>query len=452
MERKSDRLIFLQLRKMVLGLFIVIQVFAVIALLPAHSYNYSFTETHDIRREFKHLITAPNNEVARQQAMILECFLTGKKVRFQVVRESDSYYFVFINERANLLHGSEFPMVSAGTYIIRRDAMSGVFTQIKIFLNNDPDTFVRIAPHNEGSILEFSLFNSMVYRNILIPMSIDRLITEPFETIVKLSEYIINWNMLYAFYNETENKLVMNISREIDKRLHTLNDSDDGAQAWNGDFVFIRNNEPNPGKGFNCSGFAKWVADGIYSAKNHSPSGGNRLMDIEVLKKKHLDTRKDTLALAYENERDPFFGLDWTRNIAMTIYEHNNLRRRARFSDVDIRDFPYEDYSDDIGYSVANLKAILYYLTVTDPGYIYLGSVNGNFGKDPVLRQHYHVVVFTPYIDSNGNFFPIVYERNIKRPFNDFLRRNPRESIHLVRIKAEEAFFLSEIPPISDSE
>ncbi|MCL2480466.1 MAG: hypothetical protein FWF38_02005 [Spirochaetaceae bacterium] len=439
MERKLDKSKVPLLQKI---FFIAIYAFAgTIAVTHAYSHNYSFPETYEIRREFTHLMTAPNRETDNQKPMITECFLTGKKVKFQVVYDSGFYYFIFINETGSLSQKNEFPMVSAGTYIIRKDARSGAFNQIKIFLNNDPDTFVRISSYNEGSMLEFSLFKSMVYKEILIPISINKLITEPFETIIKLSDYIINWDMLYAFYNETENKFVMNICQEIDKKLPTLNDSDDGAQEWNGDFVFIGNSKENPGKGFNCSGFAKWVADGIFSAKT------NRLMDISVLKKKNIFDRRDTLSLIYEDERDPLFGLDWTRNIAMTIYELDNPEREIRISDVDVRDYPYEKYSEDIGYSIANLKAILYYLTVTNPGYIYLGSVNGDFGKDPILRQHYHVVVFLPYIGPGGNFYPVVYERNIKRPIDDFIKKYPRESIHLVRIKVDKNFSLSVIPP-----
>ncbi|MCL2705020.1 MAG: hypothetical protein FWE72_02300 [Spirochaetaceae bacterium] len=432
MERKLGKINFF---------IIIYALISGIGVAYAYNQNYSFPETYEIRREFTHLMTAPNKEIDNQRPMISECFLTGRKVKFQIIYESGFYYFIFINETGNSSKRNEFPMVSAGTYVIRKDARTGVFNQIKIFLNNDPDTFVRINSHNEGSVLEFSLFKSMVYKDILIPININKLITEPFETIIKLSDYIIKWDMLYTFYNETENRFVMDICHEIDKKLPALNDSDDGAQEWNGDFVFIRNSEANPAKGFNCSGFAKWVADGVFSAKT------NRLMDISVLKKKNLFDRRDTLSILYEDARDPFFGLDWTRNIAMTIYELDNRGKKVSISDVDVRDYPYEKYSEDIGYSIASLKALLYYLAVTNPGYIYLGSVNGDFGKNPVLRQHFHVVVFLPYIGQNGNFYPVVYERNIKRPINDFIKKYPQESIHLVRIKVDKAFSLSDIPP-----
>ncbi|MCL2791720.1 MAG: hypothetical protein FWD87_01390 [Spirochaetaceae bacterium] len=443
MERESDKLKFCQTRKIGLGVFLAIFVFVGVTATYANSFSHSFPETHAIRREVTHIMTASSREIDNQRPIIKDCFLTGRKVQFQIVFERGFYYFIFINERRSLAQRNQFPMVSAGTYIIRRDAVSGVFCQIKIFLNNDSNTFLRINPHNEGTMLEFTLFNSVIYRNVLMPISINRLMTEPFETIMRLSDYIVNWDILRGFYNETENRFVMNVARAIDAKLHTLNDSDDGAQEWNRDFVFIETGSPNPAMGFNCSGFAKWVADGVFSAR------ANRLMDISELKRKHLFDRRDTLSLVFEDERDPLFGLDWTRNIAMTIFELS-AGRKARVSDVDVRNFPYERYSEDIGYSVTNLKAILYYLTVTNPGYIYLGSVNGDFGRNPVLRQHYHVVVFAPYICEEGNFHPLVYERNVRRPINEFIRRYNREFIHLVRIKVDDAFTLSEIPPFAE--
>jgi hypothetical protein len=275
---------------------------------------------------------------------------------------------------------------------------------------------------------------------VLFPVTLESLITEPFDTVIKLSDYIVNWDILYAQKNETENRYIINMVGEIEDKLLYLKDSDDGAQDEAGNYIFIADKTANPGKGFNCSGFVKWISDGIFSGKT------KKLMNIDTLKKKNLSERRNTLGLIYEDIRDPFFGLDWTRNIAMMLYELDHPGKTASIGDVDVKDFPYETYLPDIGYTVKNLKPLLYYLAVTDPGYIYLGSINGDFGKDPVLRQHYHVAAFLPYVDANGNFFPFVFERNKKTQIDDFLKKYSREYIHLVKIKADASFNL---PPVS---
>ncbi len=420
---------------------IAVQLFVLTSVAAvAGNTDYMLPETVEIRREFLNIITGTNNEIKLQQDVVSDCYLTGKKVKFQVISNDDFFYFIFINEKTTR-NGSDYPLVSPGTYIIKRSASSGALEQIKIFLNNDPETFVRITSRGGDSLLEFSLFGSMVCRDVLLPVTVESLLAEPFETIVVLSDYIVDWNMLSEDYNETENRTMIKICYEIEQKLHLLKDSDDGAQDSSGDFVLIDSMKTNPAQGFNCSGFIKWISDGIYSAKT------SRLMDIDELKRKNFKDRRDTLSLLYEDMRDPLFGLDWTRNIALTLFELGHTGAPVSVQDIDVRNYPYEPYTPDIGYPVSNLKAVLYYLAVTDPGYIYLGSINGDYGTEPVLRQHYHVAAFLPYVSPDGSFHPVVFERNRKTPVDDFIRTYSRESVHLVRVKAENSFARPPIPP-----
>lgn len=439
----------------------LIAVFASYAF--AIEYNPSVPDTFEVRQEFANIITGSNNDAAKQQPTVSTSFASGWEVLFKVQRSKDAFYFIFINGKAKNSSGEAtasskkrdfdsenyFPLVSPGSYVIKRDLQSGNIDQIKIFLNKDADTFVRVVrqKNGRGSALEFSLFGVMIYNNVLIPSSMETLITEPFSTITSLSDYIINWDILIdreksrSLYVEKENMTALKMSSLINISLPNLKDIDDGAQDKDGNFIFIEDFSVNEKQGFNCSGFAKWVSDGIFSAKT------SRLMDVSKLKKKALAQRRDTLSLLYEDERDPFFGLDWTRNIAMTIYEIDRHEKNVKIEDVDVRNYPYSPYMDDIGYSVRDLKAILYYLTVKDPGYIYLASINGNFGSNPVLRQHYHVAVSIPYITPDGEFVPAIYERNRKTDIDAFIERYKKESVHLVRVKGDERFKLPSLKP-----
>lgn len=414
--------------------------FTAASLLGSETPGMLLPENYEVRREFRGVIFGSNSEIEKQKTVFADCFLTGGKVRFQVISSSDSYYFVFINEKKEN-YTSQYPLVSPGSYIIKRNRNSGAIEQIKIFLNNDSDTFLRIAERGEGSLLEFSLFGSVIYRDIVLPADVETLATEPFERIILLSDYIVDWKILSARYNASENRIVMEMAEKIDKALPLLNDSDDGAQDSSGDFVFIESLTKNKDMGFNCSGFAKWISDGIFYPKT------KKLMEINKLKKKNIAERKDTLSLIYEDTRDPLFGLDWTRNIAMSVYEIDFPDAGVTPSSVDVNNYPYENYVDDIGYPLSSLKALLYYLASSDPGYIYLGSVNGDFGSGPVLRQHYHVAVFLPYIDEEGNFHALVYERNRKTDINEFVERYKSEFIHIVKIKGTPEFTLPDIAP-----
>ena len=42
-------------------------------------------------------------------------------------------------------------------------------------------------------------------------------------------------------------------------------------------------------------------------------------MEIGELKARNLDTRGNRWSAAFETERDPYFGLDWTRNMAVAL-------------------------------------------------------------------------------------------------------------------------------------
>lgn len=442
-----------------------IKIVSVAVFLTAVFASYAFAieyssmpDTFEVRREFANIITGSNNDAAKQQPTVSTSFTSGREVLFKVQRTEEAFYFIFINGKAKSnsgkatassmrgdIYGEDFfPFVSPGTYVIKRDTRSGDIEQIKIFLNKDSETFVRVLQQKNGtgSALEFSLFGVMIYKNVLIPSPVEALIVASFSTITSLSDYIINWDILInsekitSLYAEKENMTALKMSSLINISLPDLKDIDDGVQDKDGNFIFIEDFSVNEKQGFNCSGFAKWISDGIFSAKT------SRLMDVSKLKKKSLAQRRDTLSLLYEDERDPFFGLDWTRNIAMTIYELDYPKKTVKIEDVDVRNYPYSFYIDDIGYPVKDLKAVLYYLTVKDPGYIYLASINGNFGSSPVLRQHYHVAVCLPYITPDGEFVPVIYERNKKTDINAFIERYKKESIHLVRVKGDERFKL----------
>ncbi|MDX9801219.1 MAG: hypothetical protein RBT69_07780 [Spirochaetia bacterium] len=418
---------------------LLIQLIFFTGFISARGAESFLPENYETRREFLNIITGSNSEIQLQQDVIADSYITGRKVKFQVLKRDNYWYFLFLNEKTGR-YGTDFPLVSAGTYIIKRNIQSGMLEQIKVFLNNDPGTYVRITEQGKESLLEFVLFDSKIYKDVLLPAALGQFISQPFESVIIMSDYIVDWNMLKAVYNETENNLLRNITVKIDEKLPLLSDSEDGALGSDGRFIFIETLKTNPAQGFNCSGFTKWISDGVYFAKT------NRYMDVDKLKKKNFTERRDTLSLLYEDLRDPLFGLDWSRNIAMVLYELDHPDSRVSVSDVDVSTYPYEMYVPDIGYPVSSLKALLYYLAVTDPGYIYLGSINGDFGTDPVLRQHYHIAAFLPYINSEGDFFPVLYERNRKTGIDEFIKKYSGESIHLVKIKAEQNYTLPEVP------
>jgi len=221
--------------------------------------------------------------------------------------------------------------------------------------------------------------------------------------------------------------------------LHTLPDAEDGAMDASGNLVFIESLVlQDQDAGFNCSGFAKWIVDGLHMGLYGS------FLPIEPLKVKHLDLRGHRWSDALEDERDPYFGLDWTRNLATTMLSAGQGGREVHPESADVRSVKYHTYVEDVGYPVDRLAQIMYLLAVEEPGNFYIASLNREFGDAPPLHQHVHVAVLFPYLDDRGRFFVDVLERNVETSIESLNRRYRDDDIHLVRVRADQAY----TPPV----
>jgi hypothetical protein len=243
---------------------------------------------------------------------------------------------------------------------------------------------------------------------------------------------------------------VRNFIGQVRQRLPELRFRDDGVIDEDGRYVFIdtRQAQDGPG-GLNCSGFAKWVVDGILQ-----PLTGSRL-PIEPLKAP-FGSRGSSFTEPYEKLRDPFFGLDWTRNLASRA---NSILRapdfgalqeievqKAVFSSIKIRQGrtsslrTYPDFLPNTGFGFEGLHPLLYTLAIDKPGWIYLASVSDEMGSAPRMRQHFHVAVLAPYFNERGGFQVAVFESAEETSFAGFKARYPGHFINLVRIPVEAAF------------
>ena len=166
-------------------------------------------------------------------------------------------------------------------------------------------------------------------------------------------------------------------------------------------------------------------------------------MDIAPLKSRNAG-RNNPWSTRFEEELDPWFGLDWSRGLARTIAV---ARTGASPSDaqIDVRSSDRLAYVRDVGYPVPRLEYLLYFLARANPGQLYVGSVNAPSALavsegTPTLRQHHHVVILLPYFDAGGAFRVAVMERNLQTSLASLTRRYGSEYVHLVRIDAEGSF------------
>ncbi|WP_318742775.1 hypothetical protein [Treponema sp.] len=214
--------------------------------------------------------------------------------------------------------------------------------------------------------------------------------------------------------------------------LHDLIDSQIGAIDSEGNYL-------KNGQGLNCSGFAKWIVDGFYTplCKDDEP----KYISIQVLRRKHLEERGTPDVLIYEDSRDPYFGLDWTRNLAVELGKKRG--EKPVYKTYDITDSTVCDYVMNCGYPLWKIERVLIEQELLHPGRIYLGSINGYYGNNPKLWQHYHIAVFIPYYENNILKI-IVLERNKETSFGYLLQRYPNTYCHLVGFTTEGEYELME--------
>jgi hypothetical protein len=375
-----------------------------------------------------------------------------------------------------------FPGWAQGSWVLTR-FMDGAYDRIRIFLHSDPNTYIQFRPmessvsgvsagnqagfspgprtsaagsripaESQGkTLLDVVLYEAYVVRGLSLGLPIESLLTMPLNEV-----FDALGNKFPARYFDPDPDMYRD-SRELIKKLRAelpkLEFTDDGAIDENGRYVYIdslspQNTTENSG-GLNCSGFTKWFVDGLLY-----PVTG-RLLPIAPLKEATVQGGS-SLAANYAGIRDPHFGLDWTRNLAVEAAKALRSPALAVVEEVEVRNGnfaalidrragtasvkSYPGFLPGAGFGIEGLKSLLYTLAVNEPGYAYLASVNNEIGPAPRMRQHYHEAVLIPYFNEYGVFQTAVFESAAETSLNAFIARYPGHMVNLVRIPVEGRF------------
>jgi hypothetical protein len=354
---------------------------------------------------------------------------------------------------------NSFPGWAQGSWILTRKRDGGEATRIRVFLRSDPYTYIQFRPFIPGkSQMDVVLYDGYVVRSLPLPISFERLYVLPLEEILAAAGDAFPrryFEIDHAMYTD-QRKFVA----AVRSRLPGLSFLDDGAINADGEYVFIDTLEKQAGEtGLNCSGFAKWVIDGLLK-----PRTGERLA-IPPLKLP-FGTRGDSLTTPWETVRDPFFGLDWCRNLASRA---NTVLRSAAFAvqnEFEVRDRPfsmvitrgnaggseirsYPGFLENAGFGIEGLHPLLYTLAIDEPGRIYLAAVNTEVGAPvtesnprgaPRMRQFFHVAVLVPYFNEYGTFQVTVFESAEETSFTGFKARYSGHFVNLSRVPVDGTF------------
>lgn len=346
-----------------------------------------------------------------------------------------------------------YPQYAQGTWIIKRSSATGDFIQAKIFLRSDPGTFARIYPFGGRSRMDIVAYSGVLYREVILPLSFEDSLRSPLSRIMKLTADVVDWSLFSpdpALHMETRA-----LAASIRQWLPGLRYGDDGALDADGRPVYIASLLPQgPSPGLNCSGFVKWITDGILH-----PLTGSWLSVVSI-KERMTDWRGTSFTEKFEETHDPFFGLDWSRALAKEAWQ---VMYPGRTEDSplahDVSDPPfalivndnnpvnggsiYRSFTDnfnDAGIEVAGLKAALFLLASREPGRFYLAQFNARDPNPPRLRRYFHIAALFPYFDTDGIFQVAVFESAEETSLDRIMRSTLYEYVKLVRMPASARF------------
>ncbi|MDR1867582.1 MAG: hypothetical protein LBQ77_04890 [Treponema sp.] len=365
--------------------------------------------------------------------------------RIQIRTETNQQEFAVVLARE---YNGSYPGWAQGSWILTRQKNTGTIEQIRVFLRSDPYVYVQFRPFStEKCVMDVVVYDAYVIYAQPLPFSMERMLVLPVEEAIS----IIGARFPRKYF-EPEPGIYQDMRTfvlNVRKSLPELQFDSDGAIDESGLYVYIANLEPQQGDGgLNCSGFAKWLIDGILR-----PLTGERL-SIPPLKEP-FGSRGSSFTEPFEKARDPFFGLDWTRNLAATVFRtiygtspalSDELEvRKSPFSQITVRNNgkraiqSYPNFLMNAGFSFEGIQPLLYTLAIDEPGYMYLASVN-NDGGSPSMRTHFHVAALIPYFDERGIFQITVFESVEETSFNHFKNRYPGHFVNLVRVPIEGFF------------
>ncbi|MCL2179843.1 MAG: hypothetical protein FWB83_01830 [Treponema sp.] len=344
-----------------------------------------------------------------------------------------------------------FPGYAQGSWMLTRNKSTGAPSLIRIFLRSDQSTYIQFRPYDTDKCrMDAVVHNGYLARSLPVAVPFERLYTMQLNDILSLVEG--KFPLHYYEPDPVVYRDTRTFISQVRRSIAPLRFADDGAIDENGNYVLIKTLQPqNPaGQGLNCSGFTKWLIDGILR-----PVTGRRLT-IEPLRAP-FGQRGSSFTANWEERRDPFFGLDWIRNLAA---EANGTLRSPGYSVLEefevnndvfayVRvsenrtfvDRSYPGFLREAGYGVEGLRPLLYTLAVDDPFSFYLAAVsNDRDSQPPNLRQYFHVAALVPYFDEYGTFRITVFESAEETSINNFVARYPGHYVNLVRIPVRTAF------------
>lgn len=402
-----------------------------------------------------------------------------------------------------------YPPDAPGSWVLfRENAKNGKPLRLKLYFNKDSAVHAEFRNGDNKTFGDMIVFGCYAARSVPVGVSFRNLYTLSFDEVVDLTSATLPWAKVTAEAGQYESVLHMVdvirtwvphtvfsedacynedgalYSIRLNEPLDASAQTEECASADEEENVYIkdpaqRDKPAQAGKGsggaaklsLSNAGFVKWVADGIIE-----PATGTRTK-ISQMKSPTVNYNSLGKNGVTSQEWNISFTLDWCRNLAVEALNARSSRRTYVYKmgtkdatgvDVDIKPFVADisggnivrttGYTKDTGYSLRELKALLYVLAVTEPRYIYFGAIKqysteeddvtassrtngkkaaGKSASDFVFNS---CVVFMPYFDDEGRFNCRIFSSGTETDIDSFVASQKNAYVHLERVKSAERF------------
>lgn len=413
------------------------------------------------------ILSIPDSSAVRDQAM--EPWLTapisavidrecenvqtdfGQVFQVRAEREGSEVAIVFAPREGSY----DFLGKAPGAWVVYRDYYSGKILRVNVYFQYDSRVYVCLRPDNQPkkpkSEVDLIIHGAYACRGVPLGIPFSEVLKLSFSELFNLTKETVPWNYVKTDYRNyvNNNKMVEKIRRKLPQFEYI----EDAAYDEFENPVYISTGEARsgtPGKiGINCSGFTKWVVDGITIALSGSAT------KIEALKQPTIEL-EGTLYKSQAEEEEMFRSYDWIRNLSTAaVCAERDKEFPAGTLGVDVQVNPFAGlkspdgtvrnvgFVPKTGYEINLLKPLLYVLAATEPDMLYLGAVKTCKSKsedEPETWTFHHDVVFLPYFDQAGICHIEVFESGVETSFEEFVEENKGSYIYLCRVKSSDRF------------
>lgn len=115
------------------------------------------------------------------------------RMRISVERVDASIYVLLLRER-----NGAYPYASAGNVIVKRDVKTGYVTRVIWYLSDDGQSWIRLAPRNERTLVDLAVSGSIVRSEYVAQRLIYQFITADFVSLYNSTKASLDWSLAFG--------------------------------------------------------------------------------------------------------------------------------------------------------------------------------------------------------------------------------------------------------------